>query len=144
MHHCTVSAASGLVVLSFSVACKLASAAFQQTASPIEQIMCNSTVQLHIQRTVPKRKDESGYTMHTRTTLIFPQRRPDPVRPPCGLPTAQAKAVRASASRTADGTEYIFRKAFRPDKLLAPCFDSVKAGEVQVPQLAQIDDIFSL
>ena len=64
--------------------------------------------------------DYSWYTRHNRTTLIRPHRHPDLVRLPCGLPTAQAKAVRMPASRTAEATEYVYRKAFRPDKLLAP------------------------
>ena len=122
----------------------MASADSVQTASPIEHIICKSTMQLHVQTTVPRRKDYSAYTRHKRTTLIRPQRHPDTVRPPCGLPTAQAKAFRASASRTGDGTLYVYRTAFRPDKRLAPRLDSVKAGEVRVPQLAQIDDSLTL
>ena len=89
------------------MACTLAIADSVQTASPIEHIISKSTMQLHVQTTVPKWKDYTAYTRHKRTTLIRPQRHPDTVRPHADCPQHSRKLPASlSASQSAEVTDH--------------------------------------
>lgn len=60
---------------------------------------------LRAQTNVPRRTEYSAYTRPKQRTRIRSPRHPDPVRPPCGLPTAQAKHICLSASQSAAVTD---------------------------------------